>query len=51
MTSRTITLQSGQVIGRKGRVTQEYLGEITGLVHPPPPGLRPSQKRTGRDRR
>jgi len=32
MTSRVITLRSGQVIGKKGRVTKEYLAEIAGRV-------------------
>ncbi len=32
MTSRVITLRSGQVIGKKGRVTIEYLADIAGRV-------------------
>jgi hypothetical protein len=30
MTSRVITLRSGQVIGKKGRVTKEYLADLAG---------------------
>jgi mRNA interferase MazF len=32
MTSRVLTLRSGDVIGKKGRLTQESLAEIAGLV-------------------
>lgn len=51
MTSRIITLRSGQVIGKKGRVTKDYLGELDALMqHPHPSGMRPSRNRAGRDR-
>lgn len=32
MTSRVITLRSGQVIGKKGRVTEDYLADIAGRI-------------------
>lgn len=38
MTSRIVTLRSGQVIGKKGRLTSDSLDEVTGRV---PPSLLP----------
>jgi hypothetical protein len=51
MTSRVITITSGKVIGKKGRLTPESLAEITGRVPAASlPG--PAQvKKPGRSRR
>jgi mRNA interferase MazF len=49
MTSRVVTLRSGQVIGKKGRLTPDSLEEIACRVPPSLlPGSRPKQKKTGR---
>jgi mRNA interferase MazF len=53
MTSRMLTLQSGDVIGKKGRLTKESLVEITGkipaVVQPgPAPVKKPGRSRKGR---
>jgi len=49
MTSRVLTLRSGDVIGKKGRLTAESLAEIAG---PAPAalstGTQPKKKKTGR---
>jgi len=48
MTSRVLTLRSGAVIGKKGRLTPESLAEITARVTAGlPPGILPA----GRPRR
>lgn len=51
MTSRVLTLQSGAVIGKKGRLTVESLAEITAQVPViAPPGTAPAgQKRRSRN--
>ena len=47
MTSRVLTLRSGDVIGKKGRLTAEALAEITGRVPAASrPGTQPNQKRS-----
>lgn len=49
MTTRVVTLRSGQVIGKKGRLTHDSLAEIASRV--PDillPGKGPMQKKTGR---
>ncbi len=52
MTSRVITLRSGQVIGKKGRVTKEYLAEIAGRVPDGPlHGMQKNPKTPGRSTR
>jgi mRNA-degrading endonuclease toxin of MazEF toxin-antitoxin module len=52
MTSRVLTIRSGDVIGKKGRLTAESLAEIAGRV---PEGLLPGtqlvQKKPGRSSR
>jgi mRNA interferase MazF len=45
MTSRVLTLTSGNVIGKKGRLTAESLAEITSRVSTPDRG--PHQKTSG----
>lgn len=51
MTSRVVSLRSGDVIGKKGRVTKEYLGELNAMErHPPSSGRQQPQNRTRRDR-
>lgn len=51
MTSRVVSLRSGDVIGKKGRVTKEYLGELNAMErHPPSSGRQQLQNRTRRDR-
>jgi mRNA interferase MazF len=51
MTSRVLTLRSGDVIGKKGRLTKESLAEITGLESSAMvPGPAPAKK-TGRSRK
>ena len=51
MTSRVLTLRSGAVIGKKGRLTPESLAEITAQVPADvPSGAKPS-KRPGRSRK
>lgn len=48
MTSRIVTLRSGDVIGKKGRVTQEYLGEVAGRTpFTIQSGSSPEKKRPG----
>lgn len=45
MTSRVLTLSSGKVMGKKGRLTHESLAEITGRVPAAMlPGLAPLKK-------
>ena len=47
MTSRVLTLRSGDVIGKKGRLTAVALAEITGrLPAASRPGTQPNQKRS-----
>ncbi len=49
MISRVVTLRSGQVIGKKGRLTHDSLAEIFGRVPENfRPGSSPAQKRGGR---
>jgi mRNA-degrading endonuclease toxin of MazEF toxin-antitoxin module len=53
MTSRVLTLSSGKVIGKKGRLTPESLAEIAGrvpvaLLPGPAPGKKPGRPRKGR---
>jgi mRNA-degrading endonuclease toxin of MazEF toxin-antitoxin module len=53
MTSRVITLTSGKVIGKKGRLTPESLAEIAGRVPAaslpgPAPVKKPGKSRKGR---
>ncbi len=49
MTSRVVTLQSGQVIGKKGRLTHDSLAEIVSrLPDILLPNKGPKQKRPGR---
>jgi mRNA interferase MazF len=52
MTSRVVTLRTGQVIGKKGRLTPDSLEEVTCRV---PPGLLPGRqskpKNSGRPNR
>jgi mRNA interferase MazF len=51
MTSRVLTLQSGDVIGKKGRLTKESLAEIAGRAPViMQPGSAPAKK-TGRSRK
>jgi mRNA interferase MazF len=48
MTSRVLTLTSGNVIGKKGRLTAESLAEITSRVPTARlPDIRPNQKTSG----
>lgn len=48
MTSRVLTLTSGNVIGKKGRLTAESLAEITSRVPTTRlPDIRPNQKASG----
>lgn len=52
MTSRVVTLRSGQVIGKRGRLTKEALADITGRV--PDclvPGDKTPKRKTGPCRR
>lgn len=52
MTSRVLTIRSSDVIGKKGRLTEESLMEITG--HGPAflsTGSHPARKKPGRPRR
>lgn len=52
MTSRVLTIRSSDVIGKKGRLTEESLREITG--HGPAAsstGSEPERKKPGRPRR
>ena len=52
MTSRVITLRSGQVIGKKGRLIPDSLAEIAGRVPDSPlHGSSPAQKKSGRKSR
>jgi mRNA interferase MazF len=52
MTSRVLTLSSGKVIGKKGRLTLEALTDISGRVPAPLlPGSRHEQKKSGRPHR
>jgi mRNA interferase MazF len=45
MTSRVLTIRSGDVIGKKGRLTADALGEIAGRVPAPSlPGPAPVKK-------
>ena len=53
MTSRMLTLQSGDVIGKKGRLTKESLAEVTGrapsVTQPgPAPAKKCVRSKTGR---
>jgi mRNA interferase MazF len=53
MTSRVLTLQTGAVIGKKGRLTMESLAEIAAVVpgvllSGPAPGKQSRRLRTGR---
>ncbi|PKL65967.1 MAG: PemK-like protein [Methanomicrobiales archaeon HGW-Methanomicrobiales-3] len=51
MTSRIVTLRSGDVIGKKGRVTAEYLEELNPIKrHSHSSGRHQPQNRTGRNR-
>lgn len=51
MTSRVLTIRSGDVIGKKGRLTKESLAEIAGLESSAMvPGPAPAKK-TGRTRK
>jgi hypothetical protein len=52
MTLRVLTLTSGEVIGKKGRLTAESLAEIAGRVPAGMlPGTQPKQKKSGRPHR
>lgn len=52
MTSRVVTLQSRDVIGKKGRLTHDSLAEIEGQVQDAfQPGSSPVLKKPGRRRR
>jgi len=52
MTSRVLTIRSSDVIGKKGRLTQESLAEITGEGPAAvSTGSRPERKKSGRQRR
>lgn len=49
MTSRVLTIRSGDVIGKKGRLTPEALTDIAGRVPAPLlPGSQHGQKKSGR---
>jgi len=53
MTSRVLTIRSGDVIGKKGRLTQESLAEIAGrvpavMLSGPGPAKKPGRSRKGR---
>jgi mRNA interferase MazF len=53
MTSRVLTLTSGKVIGKKGRLTRESLAEIAGripaaMLPGPAPVKKPGKPRKGR---
>jgi mRNA interferase MazF len=53
MTSRVLTITSGKIIGKKGRLTPESLAEIAGrvpaaLLPGPAPVKRPGRSRKGR---
>ena len=53
MTSRVLTLRSGDVIGKKGRLTTEALAEITGrtssaILPNTRPAKKPGKSRKGR---
>jgi mRNA-degrading endonuclease toxin of MazEF toxin-antitoxin module len=53
MTSRVLTIRSGDVIGKKGRLTTDTLTEITGRVpvgtqSGPAPAKKPGKARKGR---
>ena len=52
MTSRVLTIRSGDVRGKKGRLTAESLAEIAGQVPVfVPPGELHKQKKSGRSHR
>lgn len=52
MTSRVVTLRSGQVIGKKGRLTPGSLAEIAACIPPVLlPGTQAKPKRSGHPRR
>lgn len=49
MTSRVLTVRTGSVIGKKGRLTQDALAEIAShLPAAAPPGRKPERKTPGR---
>jgi mRNA interferase MazF len=48
MTSRVLTIRSGDVIGKKGRLTSESLAEIAGLVPASRPQAPVQGKKPGR---